>query len=362
MAAHVTFSLLVWRAFASGRIKRDWYFIGIAVLYHTMLDAILVYSLQTWPDLGYGIELVLAGIVLPGFGWAVWIARREGVSSPHEVTRSGWGVFWVATQKEIRQLWRTKRFLVVGAVFLLFGMGSPLIAKLTPELLHSIEGAEMFADLIPEPTAGDAMAQYLKNLSQFGFIIAVLMGMGTVVGEKERGVAPMILSKPMPRGAFIASKLAAQFALYVSVFVLAALGAYYYTVILFGALDFGAFALLNGLLLLWLMVFVALGLLGSTLGSSTVAAGGIGLGLSIAMIIAGNIPRYGALFPSGLMAWATQLGFSAAGVQASLLNAATATGEIAASGGANGGAAAGALVIIFMALVLAVGIFEQQEL
>jgi uncharacterized membrane protein YhfC len=96
MAAHVTFSLLVWRAFASGRIKRDWYFIGIAVLYHTMLDAILVYSLQTWPDLGYGIELVLAGIVLPGFGWAVWIARREGVSSPHEVARSGWGVFWVA--------------------------------------------------------------------------------------------------------------------------------------------------------------------------------------------------------------------------------------------------------------------------
>ncbi|HLF91351.1 MAG TPA: YhfC family glutamic-type intramembrane protease, partial [Anaerolineales bacterium] len=358
MAAHVTFSLLVWRAFANGRIKRDWYFIGIAVLYHMALDAVLVYAIQTWPDLGYWVELILAGMVLPGFVWAVSMARREGSGTPREGVRSNWGVFWVATRKEIRQLWRTKRFLVVGAVFLLFGMGSPLIAKLTPELLRSIEGAEMFADLIPEPTAGDAMAQYLKNLSQFGFIIAILIGMGAVAGEKERGVAPMILSKPMSRWAFITSKFAAQFAMYLCAFVLAGLGAYTYTVILFGALDFGAFALLNGLLLLWLMTFAALNLLGSTLGASTVAAGGIGLGLSVVMLVAGNIPRYGALFPGGLMAWATQLGLSAAGAAASALNTATTTTGM----GANGGAAAGALAIIFMALVLSVGVFEQQEL
>ncbi len=358
MAAHVTFSLIVWRAFAHGQFRRDWYFVVVAVLYHAALDAGVVYASVVWPELGYWIELVLAVMILPGLIWAVWLVRKVGLGEPAGVNApggsapSGWAVFWVATRKEIRQLWRTKRFLVVGAVFLLMGMGSPLLAKLTPEILGSIEGAEMFAGLIPEPTAGDAMAQYLKNISQFGFVIAVLIGMGAVAGEKERGIAAMILSKPMPRAAFIMSKFAAQAVMYAGLFVLAAAGAYYYTVILFGALGFGPFALLNGLLLLWLMCCVAVSLLGSTLGGSTAAAGGIGFGLSVALIVAGSIPQYGALFPSGLMAWATELGFAAAGT------AASASPSLAL----NGGAAAGALVIIVMALVVSIGVFEQQEL
>ena len=86
-------------------------------------------------------------------------------------------------------------------------------------------------------------------------------------------MAPMILSKPMPRWTFIASKFTAQALMYLGGFALAGLGAYYYTLILFGSLDFGGFALLNGLLLLWLLVFVGFSLVGSTLGGSTGAAG-----------------------------------------------------------------------------------------
>ena len=89
------------------------------------------------------------------------------------------------------QQWRTKRLLVVVAVFVLFGLMSPLIAKFTPELLRTIEGAEQFADLIPEPTSTDAITQYIKNLTQFGFILAVLLGMGAIAGEKEKGTAAM---------------------------------------------------------------------------------------------------------------------------------------------------------------------------
>jgi ABC-2 type transport system permease protein len=241
------------------------------------------------------------------------------------------------------------RLLVMAAIFLIFGMGSPLLAKLTPELLRSIEGAEQFADLIPEPTAGDAMAQYIKNLAQFGFILAILLAMGVVVGEKERGIVPMILSKPMPRWAFIASKFTAQMGMYLGGFALAGLGAYYYTVIL------------NGLLFLWLLTFVALGLLGSVLGGSTIAAAGIGLGLSVALMLAGNLPQYGALLPGGLMSWATQVGLKAAGVAASPLSG-LGTSPEAAQMVANGGAAASAVAVIVIALVLAIGVFEQQEL
>lgn len=369
MSAHVVFSLLVWRAFSRHQLQRDWYYIVIAILYHMVVDAGAVWIITNNPGNPLLLELAFAASLLPGWLWVAWLWRTErmsrglptrspSVNIPRNSLGDEWQVFWIALQKELRQLWRTRRLLVMGAVFLVFGMGSPLLAKFTPEMFGMIEGAEMFAALIPTPTAGDAMTQYLKNLTQFGFILAVLMGMSAVVGEKERGVAPMILSKPMPRWAFIASKFAAQALMYLVGLLLAGLGAYYYTIILFGGLDFAGFALLNGLLLLWLLVFVGLGLVGSTLGGSTAAAGGIGLGLSAVLMLAGNLPNYGQLLPGGLIGWATLVGMQAAGVQASMPGANILSGQAVS----NGGAAACALVFIVMALVLSVGVFEQQEL
>jgi ABC-2 type transport system permease protein len=369
ISAHVTFSLMVWRAFAGGRLRRDWYYIPLAVIYHALLDAVAVWAAVTLAGRTALSLLSFSVVLVPGWIWALWTARRIRPSPrslatlPHAARsdaslRSELGVFRVALSKELRQLWQTRRALVVWAVFLIFGMGSPLMAKLVPQMLGSLEGAEMFADLIPTPTAADAMTQYLKNLSQFGFLLAVLLGMGAIVGEKERGTAAMIISKPMPRWAFISSKFCAQMLMYLAGFILAGVGAYYYTLILFGSLAAGPFAALNGLLFLWLLAFVGVSLLASTLATSTVAAGGIGLAISVALMLAGSLPRYGALLPGGLMGWAAQLGQIAAGVELEL----EAAGPMAGVLISNGGAIAGTLVTILLALVLSLGIFEQQEL
>jgi ABC-2 type transport system permease protein len=366
ISAHVVFSLIVWQAFLPGRQR--WVYITLAILYHAAVDFVAVWAAETFRDNIALSLLVFVLAVLPGWVWASWLIRKYRLPrSDAARARVGYldnsltgelSVFWTATLKEIRQLWRTRRLLVIGIVFLIFGMGSPLLAKLTPQMLGAIEGAEMFADLIPEPTAGDAMAQYTKNLSQFGFILAVLLAMGLVVGEKEHGTLPMILSKPMPRWVFITSKFTAQLVMYLAAFVLSGVGAYYYTIILFGSLGINPFTLLNFLMLLWLLTFVALSLLGSTLGKSTVAAGGLGFGLSVALMLAGSLPRYGTLLPGGLMSWASILGNTAAGVQASMPGSPDMSTEMIALGGS----VASALVVIVMALVLSVGIFEQQEL
>jgi len=356
---HVVFSMLVWKAFARQQFRRDWFYLPVAILYHTAVDFGAVYLRQAGIENQFIIMASLLGLMLPGWLWAVWIYRNHSPllkdRSSSSAWREEWSVFSAATRKEIRQAWHTRRMLVVWAVFLIFGLGSPLLAKFTPKMLGMIEGAEQFADLIPVPTAADGMAQYIKNLTQFGFLLAVLLGMGGVAGEKERGVAAMILSKPMSRAAFIASKLAAQIVMYLAAFGLSALGAYYYTWVLFGAPEAGNFILMNLLLFLWLLPFAGLSLLGSTLGNSTAAAGGIGLGLSVVLMLAGSLPQYGALFPGGLMGWATLTGQVAAGFAPPL----SADGLF---NGAQGGAAASALTITLLALLVSVGIFEQQEL
>jgi len=360
ISAQVVLSLLVWRAFASRRLGRDWFYILLAIAYHAAIDYVAVWIGQTYPP-GRPLPglLALAAVLIPGWVWAVWSVRsnRLARSAPSPL-RGEWQLFWIAMLKELRQAWRTKRVLSVWAVFLIFGMISPLLAKFTPEILGSLEGAEMFAELIPKPTAFDAMSQYIKNITQFGFLLAVLLGMGAVVGEKERGVAAMILSKPMARGTFITSKFSAQGLIYLAGFILAGIGAYYYTLVLFGTPEFTSFILLNLLLWLWLMPFVGLSLLGSTLGKSTVAAGGIGVLLSVALMLVGSLPQITPLLPGGLVGWATQAGQQSSGVQLAAEAANPLSGALAVPGGT----AAAAVVVVVMALVLAVGIFEQQEL
>ena len=85
---------------------------------------------------------------------------------------------------------------------------------------------------------------------------------------------------------------------------LATAGGFYYTLILFGEFALAPFLLSNALLYLWLLIYAAVTMLGSTVGRTTGAGAGIAAAGAIVLLAAGAIPRYGALAPGGLIAWA----------------------------------------------------------
>lgn len=216
-------------------------------------------------------------------------------------------LFWVALRKELLEQWRSYRLLVVAAVLLAFGLLSPLTAKYTPELIRLLPNGDEIAGLIPPPTMLDAVAQYLKNMSQFIIILALLLTMGAVTQERERGTAAMLLSKPLPRWAFLAAKFVALGLTFAAGLLLAGAGAYYYTWLLFGPLDAGAWLAVNGLLLVYTLVYVALTLLCSVLARSQAAAGGLAFGLLIGLAVLGIIPQIGQYLPGELVNWAARL-------------------------------------------------------
>ncbi len=342
MGIHVILSLLVWRAFA---LRKAWY-VPLAIAYHVAFDAVAVYVAQQTESVViiYGTILLL---IAPGLLWLWRIWRKEAGPRPVAASlRAEWRSFIAATRKELLQQWRTKRVIVVAAVFAFIGLFSPLAAKFTPEIIRSVPGAEQFADLIPTPSVGDVMTQYVKNLTQFGFMIAILLGMGAVAGEKEKGTAALILCKPLPRWAFVGSKFVAQTLLYIAGFCVAALCTLYYTWFLFGPVDVGVFLVSNLLLLAWFMTYVAVTLTGSALTKSVGAAAGVGLGGAVLLMLAGNLPMFGPLMPGALVAWASQLGLG------------TSSDPVTA----NGGAIAMALVLVVMCVLGAIAAFERQEL
>jgi len=248
-----------------------------------------------------------------------------------------------ALAKEWLEQRRTHRLLIVCLIFLLFGLMSPLLAKFTPEMIKMIPGGEQISLIIPPPTVMDAVTQYLKNMTQFGLILAVLMGMGMVSQEKDKGTAAMVLAKPLSRTAFILAKPLALGISFLIGTMLAAVAGYYYTLLLFEALPVGGWLALNGLLLVYFGVYAALAVLASTLNRSSLASGLTAFGFVILLALIEIIPAAKNLLTGGLLGWAGNLALG--------MGAEPAWGTLAVC-----------LGLIAAALTAAVLVFHRQEI
>lgn len=208
--------------------------------------------------------------------------------------------------KEVREQARTMRLVVVVAVFAMMGLVSPVVARYTREIIEAVGGGQ-FGGMIPDPTVADSVVQLTKNVGQFGVVIAILLAMGTVATEKERGTAAFILTKPVSRTAFVAAKAAAIGGLLAAAVAIAGALAWIYTTILFEPLPAAGYAAAVGLVWLSLAVFAALTLLLSVVARSALVAGGIGLGLVFATGIISALPGIGAYMPTSLWGAADQV-------------------------------------------------------
>ena len=215
-------------------------------------------------------------------------------------------------RKELLEQWRTLRLPVVATVFLLVGLSSPLLARFTPELIKAVAG-DQFQIVIPPPTAADAVDQLAKNLGQFGGLIAILLAMGAVATEKERGTAALILTKPVSRAAFLAAKLVAIGATLAVSVAIATAGAWFYTLVLFEPLPVGGVAAAAVLQWLILASWAAITFVGSTLTRSSLAAAGVGIVAFIVIGILGALPTVGRFVPTGLGAPARALALGSPG-------------------------------------------------
>ena len=201
--------------------------------------------------------------------------------------------------KELREQWRTRRLLVIAVVFIALAIGSAFLARYTAELIETLGGLPFDVE-VPPPTTADAVDQFLKNIGQAGILAAILLAMGSVATEKERGTAALILSKPASRGAFLASKLVAIGTTLGVALVAASVTGYGYTAMLFEAPSAAGWAGMTALLLVALVAYASLTFLGSTLTRSALAAAAIGIGGMIVLAVVSTLPTVASYTPAGL--------------------------------------------------------------
>jgi ABC-2 type transport system permease protein len=209
-------------------------------------------------------------------------------------------------RKELTEQVRTMRLVVVVAVFAIFGLLSPVFARYVQEIVEAVGGGQ-FGGMIPAPVVGDAVIQFTKNMGQFGVLIAILVTMGSVATEKERGTAAFLLTKPISRGAFVAAKVVAIGALLALALAVSGALCWIYTTILFEPLPVAGFAGAVALVWLSLAVFAALTFLASVTTRSALVAGGAGFGLFLVAGILSALPGIGPYMPTSLWGAANAL-------------------------------------------------------
>lgn len=249
----------------------------------------------------------------------------------------------VLIRKEILEQWRTRKILILCIIFLFVAISSPVIAKLTPELLKNISVPGLTINL-PEATYKDSVDQFIKNISQIVLFVLVFVIAGVVSDEKSKKTLEIILTKPLSRVKFILSKFISSLLIISIIYIISCTVFYAYTMTTFSAFNIGSFALVSGMALLYILMIVSITILASTIVKNPIVAGGIGFANYIVFgIIFGLIKSLDSISPNYIFLNYKQI--LASGW----------TGDLVMPIVVN-------LIIILVSIVAAVSIFKRQEI
>jgi len=206
----------------------------------------------------------------------------------------------VLLEKEVIEAWRTYRLGIVCGLFVVLGILSPVVTRYLPEIIRAFAPPGFQIDL-PPLGVSDVIDQLLKNVIQFGALAAVLITMGSVAAEKERGTAALILAKPVSRVAFLWAKFVALGMIFGLATILAVVAAWLYTTLLFVAPPVLPWISMGIIIWLATMVYVSITFLGSAALGSPLGAAAVGFAGLIGLSLASIISTLNPWLPAGLV-------------------------------------------------------------
>jgi ABC-2 type transport system permease protein len=201
-------------------------------------------------------------------------------------------------EKEVIEAWRTYRLGVVCGLAVLLGIVAPLVVRYLPDIAGLGRGAgELGPD---ESSLPDVLDLFLRNLLLFGGLAGVLLGMGAIAGERERGTLSLVLAKPIGRAAFLWAKLVGIALVLGAGVALAVLAAWLYSAMLFQPTSAQPWVAMAFVAWLSTMVAASIAFAGSAIATSSLGAGAIGLAALAILTVGSTIAPLNAWLPTGL--------------------------------------------------------------
>ncbi len=116
--------------------------------------------------------------------------------------------FAAFTGKEFQEQMRTGKLLILGLIFILFGIMNPAIAKLTPYLFDMLQDSLKESGMVVtevKVTAFDSWTQFYKNIPM-ALIAFILLESSIFTKEYEKGTLILVLTKGLKRSEVLLGK------------------------------------------------------------------------------------------------------------------------------------------------------------
>ena len=210
-------------------------------------------------------------------------------------------------RKEITESIKTIKGIVLAIIFLVIGISSPLLAKLTPELLK-LSGIDISEEIMlsmginPVPNSVDSYIQFFGNFSQIGLLALIIVFAGIVANEKSKNTAAYILTQNISRRTFILSKFISSVA-FTFISLLLSMGTQiFYTYYLFDdkLTDIKYIIIFFALLFLYLIFILSIVIFSSVVTKTVTSSTFIAFLIFIAANIMTNIPKIGKYMPPNI--------------------------------------------------------------
>ena len=137
----------------------------------------------------------------------------------------------ILLKKDFRELIRTKKFLILLLVLVLFGLMSPLTAYYMPELLKSLGTGIQIS--FPKPTIFDSYDQLIKNFSGLVTYLLIVIAASELINERKTGQLTTLLNNNVKKSQFVLSKVLVQFLSVLGLYLLSLAAFAFYNAILF---------------------------------------------------------------------------------------------------------------------------------
>ncbi len=197
------------------------------------------------------------------------------------------------------RLVRTRRLVVLVAIYAFFGVLGPFSARYAGEILKRFGGGVVVS--LPRPKAADGIAQFAGNAQQLGLLAVVLIAAGALAFDAQRESAIFLRTRVRPLSRIVLARYGASALAAIAGFTLGAGLAWYESVALIGGLPAAgvvAGALYGGGFLAFVVALVAL-LAGVARGVVATAISALAI-VAVLAVIGSLAPALGDWLPTAL--------------------------------------------------------------
>lgn len=216
--------------------------------------------------------------------------------------------FAVLFQKELRESWRSFKFLWMPLLFIFLGISDPIMNYYMEDILNAVGNLpEGFTITLPDYAPADILLASTGQFQSIGLIVLVVIAAGMINRERQNGTALFIYVRPISFAALYFSKWAVINLLAVLSVILGYGASMYYTAILYGTVEPLLFIQMVASYCVWILFATTIALMFSAMFKTALSITFTVIVLPIGVLVQSLIGQFWNVSPWKLADYSVQL-------------------------------------------------------